>query len=287
MTRIQIIFNDNTVFDWHMFENDFVHRWVSMLGEHVQRVPEKHDYELTLQGLGPADEFQRLNDVINKCNYHRPGTISDCFVNKTDFTLEELSQIHYTYEEIAASPAWLQGSLSQKIAIKTRDLLNDRIHQAESRAGSTLNKQKRITPRVRFRIVNPDTRVPNAKKEDFLESDYEMFDPIVHDYTMYLNYNAVGEDFIKTFKSRRQPDDAVPLRKYSPSFFFVLNAPEYDIQSRRINDCRKWMINGGYDPKNKFNSFGYLPMGKLFKTENDKVYEDALLYSEIREIKIL
>ena len=285
--RIQIIFENDIVFDWHMFENDFVSRWMSMLEEHVQRVPEMHDYELTLQGLGPADEFKRLNGIINDCNNHKSGTIPDCFVDKEYYTLKELSDIHYIYEEIAAGPEWLEGSLSYNNAIKVRDLLNDYIHQAESRAGSTLNKQKRITPRVRFRIVNPNTGVPNARKKNFEESDYELFNPIVYPYTLYLNYNAVGEDFIKTFKSGREPDDAVPLRQFSPSFFFVLHAPEYDIQNRRIHECKKWMIKGGFDPEDPFSSFGYIPIGRLFKTENDSTYEDALVNSSIKDIKIL
>lgn len=285
--RIQLIFENNTVFDWHMYDNDFVNRWVTMLQEHIENVPEVHDYELTLQGLGTADEFKRLNKIINVCNEHRPGTIPDYFVDKPEYTLQELSDIHYIYEDIAIQSEWLQGNLPENDAIKARDLLNDFIHQSESRAGSNLNLQKRITPRVRFRMVNPETGVPNARKDDFIESDYTLFDPIVHPGIMYLNYNAVGEDFIKAFKSGRYPKDAVPLRQYSPSFFFVLHAIDYDTQHRRIERCKQWMRDGGYDPADLKNAFGYIPMGHMFKSENDSVYEDALISSKIKEVKIL
>lgn len=284
--RIQIIFENNIVFDWHMFENNFVNRWLKMMQEHVEEVPSKHDYELTLQGLGPADEFKRLHEIMETCNNHRRGTIPSYFINRKEFTLKNLSDIHYIYEEIAQQPEWLKGSLCENEAIKARDLLNDYIHQAESKAGSVSGLQKSVTPRVRFRIVNPSTGVPNARKENFEESDYQLFDPFVHSYTMYLNYNAVGEDFLKTFKSGRSPNDAVPLKQYSPSFFFVLEAPEYDVQYRRIDQCKRWMIEGGYDPKDPKNSLGHIPMARLFKTENDKVYEDTLVYSKIREVRI-
>lgn len=285
--RVLIIFENDTVFDWHMYDNDFVNRWVTMLQEHVANVPDAHDYELTLQGLGPADEFKRLNKIIDKCNEHRANTIPDHYVNKAEYTLQELSEVHYIYEEIAQQPEWLNGSLNENDAIKVRDLLNDFIHQAESRAGSNLNLQKRITPRVRFRIVNPETGVPNARKEDFQDSDYNLFDPIVHPSIMYLNYNAVGEDFIKTYKSEREPKDAMPLRQFSPSFFFVLHAIDYDTQFKRIERCKQWMQQGGFDPADPMNSFGYIPMGTLFKSENDSVYENALLKSKIKKVVIL
>ena len=284
--RIRLIFENDTVFDWHMYDNDFVNRWVTMLQEHVANVPDIHDYELTLQGLGSADEFKRLNKIINVCNEHRPGTIPDFYVNKPEYTLQELSDIHYIYEEIAIQNDWLQGTLPENDAIKARDLLNDFIHQSESRAGSNLNLQKRITPRVRFRIVNPETGVPNARKDNFIDSDYKLFDPIVHSNTMYLNYNAVGEDFIKAYKSERHPKDAVPLRQYSPSFFFVLHTVDYDTQHKRIEQCKQWMRNGGFDPADPMNSFGYIPLGTLFKSENDSVYEEALLNSKIQKVII-
>ena len=285
--RVLITFENGTTFDWHMFDNDFVNKWLGMLQEHIDKAPEVHDYELTLQGIGPADEFKNLNKIINYCNEHRPGTIPDQYVNKPEYTLQELSEIHYIYEEIGKQPEWLKGNLSENDAIKVRDLLNDHIHHCESRAGSNLNLQKRIAPRVRFRIVNPETGVPNAQKIDFEDQDYELFNPIIYPNTMYLNYNAVGEDYIKTFKSGRSPEDAVPLRRYSPSFFFVLHSIDYDTQHKRIERCKAWMREGGFDPSDPKNAFGYIPMGQLFKSESDSTYEEALTNSKIKEVGII
>lgn len=272
--RIQIIFENGTIFDWHMYDNDFVKRWVTMLQHHVKNIPGLHDYELTVAGLGSENEFEKLLNIIKKVNSHCPGIIPNKFVKNT-FTLKELSDLHYIYEEIA------QQELPNH-AKKDIDLLNDYIHQSESRAG-----EKREIPRVRFRIVSPETGVPNARKDNFIDSDYKLFDPIVHPGIMYLNYNAVGEDFIKTYKSGRHPKYAVPLRQYSPSFFFVLHSVDYDTQYKRIEHCKEWMREGGYDPDDTMNSFGYIPMGQLFKSENDSVYEEALTNSKIKEVRIV
>lgn len=279
--RIQIIFKNNAVFDWHMYKNDFVVRWIEMLQEHVHNVPKKHTYELTLSGFGKNNEFENLLEIIKKVNEHRPNTIPKKYIKNT-FTIKELSEIHYIYEEIGKDENWLNGFYPSKEAIKYRDLLNDYIHQSESRAAI-----KKDIPRVRFRIVSTETGVPNAQKIDFNDTDYNLFEPIIKPYVMYLNYNAVGEDYIKTFKSGRSPQDAVPLRKYSPSFFFILNTVDYDIQKQRIDNCLKWMSAGGIDIANKKNSFGYIPLGHLFKTQSDQYYSNALMTSEIESVKIL
>ena len=276
--RVQLIFDNDAIFDWHLYSNDFVVRWYDLLKTHVEQVPEKHTYELTVAGVGKDNPFERLLDILYKINDHAPNTIPSNYL-KLSFTLDELSELHYIYEEIGKDESWLKGNLPEKDAIKYRDLFNDYIHQSESKAG-----EKEEIPRTRFRIVNPETGVPNAQKIDFQDHDYELFDPIIYPNVMYLNYNAVGEDYIKTFKSGRSPADAVPLRKYSPSFFFVTHSVDFDIQSRRINDCLQWMNNGGVDIHNPKNSFGYIPMGSLFKTKSDAYYLDALANSQIKEV---
>lgn len=248
--------------------------------EHIENVPSKHAYQLTLSGFNPGQEFNDLKQIICKVNEHSPNTIPKNYV-KDEYTMEELSKIHYIYEEIGKDPNWLNGKLSYNKAISYRDLLNDKIHQAESYAMG----KNRSLPRIRFRIVNPDTGVPNARKVDFNDYDYNLFDPIIKPYTIYLNYNAVGEDFIKTFKSGRTPDTAVPLQKYSPSFFFVLEGPNLARQKKIINGCKDWMLEHGFDPTNKYNSFGYLPLGTIFKEQSDDYYKN-LLQENLQEVYI-
>ena len=45
--RIRITFKNGAKFDWHMYGNDFVNRWIQLMHDHIQGVPSKHDYELT------------------------------------------------------------------------------------------------------------------------------------------------------------------------------------------------------------------------------------------------
>lgn len=276
--KIQIIFENGTVFDWHMYDNDFVNRWFEMFKSHCRDVPDKHNYEITTSGINDTNEFDLLLDILYKINEHRSDTIPKKYFKKI-FTLSELSELHYIYEKIGNDNSWLEGNFSKNKAIKYRDLLNDYIHQSESKAGL-----KTVTPRVRFRIVDPKSNVPNARKEDFHETDYKLFQPIIYPYTMYLNYNAVGEDYIKTFKSGRPANTAVPLRKYSPSFFFVFNSIDYNIQKRRIEECKKWMTSEGVNISDPKNSFGYIPLGTLFKTEDDSCYKTALVESKISKV---
>lgn len=262
-------------------DNNFVNRWTNLMQEHIDHVPSKHTYQLTLSGFNPGKEFNLLKQVILKVNEHRLNTIPKQYI-KDEYTMTELSEIHYIYEEIGQDPNWLNGNLSYNEAISYRDLLNDKIHQAESYAMG----KNRSLPRIRFRTVDPSTGVPNARKVEFEDGDYNLFDPIIKPYTVYLNYNAVGEDFIKTFKSGRTPDTAIPLQKYSPSFFFVLEGPNLVRQMKIINDCKHWMLKHGFDPNNKYNSFGYLPLGIIFKERNDDYYK-SLLQENLEKINIL
>lgn len=281
--RTQLIFENNTIFDFHMNDNAFVNKWLSLLQEHINLVPKKHDYEITLSGIGESNEFNNLLNIIEKINIHKPNTIPKCYTKEytKNFTLHDLSEIHFIYEKIAIDNNWLIGNLEINSAKKIRDQLNDYIHQAESKAGL-----KKISPRIRFRIVDALSKVPNAVKKDFSYDDLSLFTPILYPYTMYLNYNAVGEDFIKTFKSGRHPSTAVPLTKYSPSFFFTLSSIEYDTQVRRINQCIEWMNIHGYDHRNPTNTFGYIPLGTLYKSDHDSWYENSLLTSKLIKIEI-
>lgn len=274
---IKIILNDN----------DFIERWCELYNEYQKKIPNEHTYQITLKGFHPGQEFENLFNIIDQVNEHCPNTIPKDFtraIGRKEFDIDDLSSIHYIYEKIAVDSNWLNGKFDKDTAIGVRDKLNDAIHHAESAAmGRAMS-----LPRVRFRIVDPTTGVPNTRKVKFLDSDYELFDPIVKPYTVYLNYNAVGEDFLKTYESKRNPETAVPLTEYSPSFFFVLQAGRIEKQQETVDKCRRWMAQHGFDSKNKYTSFGNIPLGTIHKERDDSYYKKLLFeniqYTEIKKL---
>jgi len=101
-----------------------------------------------------------------------------------------------------------------------------------------------------------------------------------------LNYNAVGEDLLKTYKSGRSIDSAVNLRQFSPSFFFVTQAVDYELQKHDVEQTYKWMGKNGFDTNDKKNIVGYLPIGRLFKNMPDANFINDVKYSRIKDIRV-
>jgi hypothetical protein len=275
--RLNLIFKNGAIFDCHLNNNDFVKRWSNMLKECNKLVPSKHVYELSSQGMGQIDPFENLFDIIAVINNHKADTIPWKYTResgRTQFTMDDLSDIHFIYEEIAKQH-WHSSTK------KDRDLLNDYIHQAESKT----KFEWKTSPRTRFRMVSSKTGVPNVDKVEFKDSDYKLFTPYRYPYTLYLNYNAVGEDYIKAYKSRRSPKEAVPLKHYSPSFFIEFETLKFPYQKQTINRVRKWMQDGGIDPDCPKESFGHIPLGVLFKDQPDKYYYNTLTTSELTDLR--
>lgn len=281
---IQLIFENDKTIDIVLNNNTFSKKWTSFLSSYIEKVPNYHEYEIQISGIEKDKKIKELLKVIDMINCHIPSTIDDKYTNKfqrVTFSYEELSDIHYVYEKIAADDNWIErGNLSNTESFYYRGKLNDLIHETEAIIG------KRVLPRIRFRIVDPLTKIPNTEKIDFDNEDYFLFDPIMRPYTVYLNYNAVGEDFIKTFKSNRPANTAVPLTKYSPSFFFVTQSIDYNLQKHSINRCRQWMQESGYNSYDPKTSFGYLPIGTIFKNMSDSELIDVIQTDKIKDIKI-
>ena len=275
--RLNLIFKNGAVFDCHLNDNDFVKRWWNMIKEANTLVPSKHVYELSSQGMDQTDPFEKLFDIIDVINNHKDNTIPDKYTRQSGrdhFTMQDLSDIHHIYEDLA-NQHWCCNTR------KDRDLLNDYIHQAESKT----NLQWKTSPRTRFRMVSSKTSVPNVDKIEFKDDDYKLFTPYRYPYTLYLNYNAGGEDYIKAYKSKRSPKEAVPLTQYSPSFFIEFESLKFPYQKQTINRVRNWMQEGGIDPDYPKESFGNIPLGVLFKDQPDKYYYNALTTSELMDIR--
>ena len=274
---LNVIFKNAAIFDCHLNDNDFVRRWAKMFKECNALVPTKHVYELTSQGMDQSDPFENLFDIIDLINKHKQDTIPYTYTRQSGrmhFSMKDLSEIHHIYEDIAKQK-W------DKSFVKDRDLLNDYIHQAEPYT----KKDGQAAPRTRFRLVSPKTGVPNVDKISFEDSDYKLFTPWNMPYTLYLNYNAVGEDYVKAYKSKRGPKEAVPLKEYSPSFYIEFYAMSYIRQKNRITKIRNWMQEGGIDPDCPKESFGHIPLGVLFKDKPDKYYYNALTNSELMDVR--
>lgn len=274
--RIQIIFENNHWWQINTFDHSFAHKWTTYFFHCVNIIGQK--YELNVTGDDLYKTQRRLRDIIDQVNLHVPSTINQ---NIDYLSFKTLSDIHYIYEGISKNDYWVSnGSLSLEKAIKIRDELNDAIHEAEGLIG------KRVCPRIRYRLVNSDTGVPNLPKVEFEECDYNYFEPIMEPYVVYLNYNAVGEDLLKTYKSGRSIDSAVNLRQFSPSFFFVTHAVDYELQKHDVEQTYKWMENNGIDINDKKNIVGYLPIGRLFKNMPDASFINDVRHSRIKEIKV-
>lgn len=275
--RLNLIFKNGAVFDCHLNNNDFIKRWITMLKGCNTLVPSKHRYELSAQGIGNDSPFEKLFDIIDVINNYNTDTIPNIYTRqsgRTHFTMDDLSKIHFIYEEIAKQN-WPDHTK------KDIDLLNDYIHQAEPNT----KMEWKTTPRARFRLVSPDTGIPNVDKVEFEDEDYKLFTPYRYPYTLYLNYNAVGEDYIKAYKSKRTPKEAVPLREYSPSFFIEFETLKFAYQKQTISRVKDWMQEGGIDPYCPKESFGHIPLGILFKDQPDKYYYNAIATSELKDLR--
>lgn len=274
--RIQIIFENEHWWQVNTFNHSFAHKWCEYFSQCL-KIPNQ-TYELTVTGDDLFYTQNKLKQIIDKVNYHIPNTIKH---NIEYLSFEILSEIHYIYEEIGKDPNWIHnGKLLPADAFKTRDLLNDIIHEAEGVIG------KKVSPRIRYRLVSSETLVPSLPKVSFEECDYDLFEPIMEPYVIYLNYNAVGEDLLKTYKSGRSIDTAVNLREFSPSFFFVTQALDYEFQKHDVEQVYKWMEENGIDITDKRNIVGYLPIGRLFKNMPDANFINDVKHSKIKEIRI-
>lgn len=254
-------------------ENDFVDRWVNNFKEYIDN--NNYSYQLTLNGFYGKDFFKNLRSTIQSINEFKADTIPLKYTKKFEFTLEELSELHYIYEKLAVD-------INYKSIIGILDNFNDNIHHAEEAA----IKNQSAAPRVRFRIVDPVTGVPNFPKIPFKEEDYDLFDPYVEPYVVYLNYNALGEDYLKTFKSSRPVDTAVPLREYSPSFFFTLQSDYIEKQQEDLIACKEWLSTNGINPNDPKNSLGHIPLGRLHKVYSEDFLK-VILQRNLLEINII
>jgi len=277
---IQLMFDNSTSLSILMNQNKFVNKWLELLSTYNNQIPGQYEYDIQISGIGRDYVIDELLEVMTEINNHHPHTIPINYFHR-HLSHVELSDIHFIYEKIESDNVWLStGRLSYNCICFYKSKLNDLIHEMEAMLG------KRTTPRVRFRIVDPVTKVPNTYKPELDISDYKLFEPIIRPYVVYLNYNAVGEDFIKTFKSNRDPSTAVPLTKYSPSFFFVTHAIDIHLQQHTVLQCRKWMLNAGYNSEDYKNSFGYIPLGVVFKNSSDNDISTTIKTSKLIGVNI-
>lgn len=272
MKLLNLTFERHTV-SIKLNNNDFVNRWTQQLEQCLDN--ELYSYEVTLNGFNQGSEFKNLRKTLQDLNAYKEGTIPSTFTSKFEFTIQELSDLHFIYERIALDKDYTNNK-------KLVDQLNDNIHHAEEVA----LKNQSASPRLRFRIVDPITRMPNVIKLPLHDEDYELYDPYIQPYTVYLNYNALGEDYLKTYKSGRAPDTAVVLEKYSPSFFFTLQADYIDKQHQEITNCKNWMKAHGIDINSTKNAIGHIPLGRLHKVYSEDFLK-VILCRTLTKVEII
>ncbi len=277
--RIHFQFTNLKKFEFHLYDNDFTRRWYANFEQVNNLVPKSTDWELQSQGTDIEDETWRpLQNIIEKINSHVPNTIPITLI-LDEYTLDDLYNVHLIYEHIAKDDTWVEQAHDQDIARQDRGLLNDIIHLLEAKS-----KKVKNFPRIRFRFVDPKTGQPNVPKYDFEESDYKLFTPWKEPYVLYLNYNAVGQEWEKQWKAYKQPSSAVPLTQWSPSFNMTFKTTAYETQQQRIIKMRQWMENGGYDPDDPKNSFGQIPLGRLFKDKDETEYFKILNTATLKKV---
>jgi len=271
MKLLKLTFERHTI-SIRLNDNDFINRWLTDLQQYIDN--KNYSYQITLNGFVGKDSFKQLRLIIQEINKAFPLSIPYLYTEKFEFTIQELSDLHYIYEQLAVNPLY-------KSIIGLLDKFNDCIHHAEEAA----IKNQTAAPRVRFRVVDSKTRVPNFPKVPFKKEDYKLYDPYIEPYIVYLNYNALGEDFLKTFKSGRPVSTAVPLSEYSPSFFFVLQSDYVEKQHREITNCIQWMQNSNIDVTDPVNSLGHIPLGRLHKVYPEDFLK-VILQRELTKVEI-
>lgn len=277
--RIHFHFTNKKRFDFHLYDNDFTRRWFKNFVQVNKTVPQDTDWELMVQGTSIEEEtWQPLIKTIEKINQHVPNTIPNDLILE-EYSLNDLYNVHLVYEEIAKDDTWVNCASDKNIASQDRGLLNDIIHVLESKA-----KKGKNFPRIRFRFVDPTTGQPNVPKYDFEDADYNLFTPWKKPYVLYLNYNAVGQEWEKQWKAYKHPSSAVPLTQWSPSFFMTFKATAYDTQNARIESMKRWMEDAGFDPKDPKNSFGQIPLGYLYKDKTDSEYFKILNTTKLEKV---
>ena len=271
MKLLKLTFDRHTI-SIKLNDNDFIERWLNDLEQYIDNT--NYNYQITLNGFIGKDAFKQLRLIIQEINKTSPQCIPHLYTEKFEFTVQELSELHYIYEQLALDPVY-------KSIIGLLDKFNDCIHHAEEAA----IKNQTAAPRVRFRIVDPVTKVPNFPKVPFEKEDYELYDSYIEPYVVYLNYNALGEDFLKTFRSGRSASTAVPLTEYSPSFFFVLQSDYIENQHREITNCIQWMKDSDIDVTDPVNSLGHIPLGRLHKVYSEDFLK-VILQRKLTKVEI-
>lgn len=240
-----------------MNDNSFVHRWVDLMKEHNNKQHTKEVYLVAFDNSSKDIAYEKLRSIMININEDHPNTIPMKYINQKYYSQNDLNFLHNIYETIANTYEWITtGKFDIKESAKIRDLFNDYIHLNEP-----FTHSRGPAPRLRFRYVDPKTGVPNARKVNLNDEDYDLFQPFMLKNRIYLNYCQVGKDLMKQYKSEGNFKDINPLKKYSPSFWFILKERDLNYQAWRYCDVRRWIKENNLDPDDKFLANGYIELG--------------------------
>lgn len=255
-------------------ENHFTEKWFNLMLEHEYRAGgthwSSHYREATISGFEDNTKIYHLNNLkkIMRLLLEHNNTLIpqeyDVYNNERDYNKQDLNNLHKIYENMASTSKWLtQGNLSLDVIKSTRDNFNNCIHNYEDFTEEHINislKYPKLS-RIRFRYVHPRTHVPNAEKIDFELDDYQYFSPLLLKDRVYLNYNQVGKDIVKQYKQNGKYEEAIPLQKYSPSFFIMLGEHPIRHQINNFYNIINWVIENGDDPSDPTLALGNLELG--------------------------
>lgn len=266
--QIRIIFDTQFNLVIKLFQNDFVHRWASLLKNDLEK---SSVLQIDTYSSLMSEEQSRshLIEAIVKVNaFLKTQFIS--IPSENDFeSTDYYNYLHLKFEELAG-PGWDNPTRLVLIAPEYIKLairhINRFCHRLETRP-------YKIDPYMRIEF-NSSLRNP------LLEQDYELFELINEPGTVVLDYSTLGKTLFECFEDGLPPNYAGMKHQHHYCSNFKLNfLTDPDCYNKRQNFSQWVKVNKIVDiPK---SALGEIKLG----------YFDSSLFEEVKKtnkiVKIL
>jgi hypothetical protein len=230
-------------------------RWYQCLTDHVQK--NNKCYEPSRLYNFPKDPWdehalvKELNRCIEIVNAYQPVIQQYAEVGMSQ---EHFNDLHH-YFELLRGEFSVGTDFYNQAPVSVQNALNDYnvcIHRTESFYMG--QKYQSRAPRVVCTLNN-------IERQPLHPEDYDYFVTKLPAGTVFVNYCQVGKPILDVFRDGDEVifDETIrPLRYLSPDFAFYLADTEEE-----IDGLTEWMISNGFDPLDKTNAIGVLPVADV------------------------